>query len=110
MAGYYEIKRAESGFYSFTLKAGNHQVILASRMHATEIQLHAAIALVRRCSQYNDRYRRMQAKDGSPYFVLTDEYGETLGVSEMYRSLTAMENGIRSVMENGQTQVVKEYA
>ena len=110
MAGYFQIKKAASGALSFTLKAGNHEVILVSRMHQTDADLRSAIVQLRRQSQLAERYKRMVAKDKSPYFVLTGEDGEVLGTSEMYLSAAAMENGIRSVMSNGAAQLVKEAA
>jgi hypothetical protein len=108
MAGYFQIKKADSGALSFTLKAGNHEVILVSRMHQTDADVRTAIVRVRRNSQLAERFKRMVAKDKSPYFVLTDEEGQILGTSEMYLSASAMENGIRSVMSNGAAQLVKE--
>jgi uncharacterized protein YegP (UPF0339 family) len=108
MAGYFQIKKSESGAFSFTLKAGNHEVILVSRMHTTDADLRSAIAQVRRNSQQAERFKRLVAKDKSPYFTLTDESGQVLGTSEMYLSAAAMENGIRSVMTNGPALLVKE--
>lgn len=108
MAGYYQIKRADSGALSFTLKAGNHQVVLVSRMHANEADLRAAIEQVRRNSQRAERFKRLVAKDQSPYFTLTNENDQVLGNSEMYSSASAMEQGIHSVMGNGTTSLVKE--
>jgi len=108
MAGYFQIKRAGSGALSFSLKAGNHEVILVSPMHQTDADVRSAIAQVRRNSQRPERFKRMTAKDKSPYFVLVDEGGQVLGTSEMYLSTAAMENGIRSVMTNGAALLVKE--
>jgi uncharacterized protein YegP (UPF0339 family) len=108
MAGYFQIKKSDGGALSFTLKAGNHEVILVSRMHQTDTDLRLAIVQVRRNSQLAERFKRMVAKDKSPYFVLTGEEGQVLGTSEMYLSAAAMENGIRSVMSNGAAQLVKE--
>jgi uncharacterized protein YegP (UPF0339 family) len=108
MAGYFQIKKAASGALSFTLKAGNHETILASRYHSTDAELRSTIAQVRRNSQRPERYKRLTAKDKSPYFTLVDADGHVLGTSEMYLSAAAMENGIRSVMTNGPALLVKE--
>jgi uncharacterized protein YegP (UPF0339 family) len=108
MAGYFQIKKADSGVLSFTLKAGNHEVILVSRVHTSDADVRSAIAQVRRNSQHPERFKRLVAKDKSPYFTLTDEDGHVLGTSEMYLSAAAMENGIRSVMNNGTALLVKE--
>jgi len=108
MSGYFQIKKAASGVLSFSLKAGNHETILVSRYHATDADVRSAIAQVRRNSQHPERFKRLTAKDKSPYFTLVDADGQVLGTSEMYLSAAAMENGIRSVMTNGPSLVVKE--
>ena len=108
MAGYFQIKKAERGAFSFTLKAGNHEVILSSVVHRSESDLRAAIDQVRVHSQRAERFKRLVAKDNSPYFTLTDEHGHVLGSSEMYSSALAMEQGIKSVMSNGVAQPVRD--
>ena len=108
MAGYYQIKKADNGAFSFTLKAGNHEVVLVSRMHQSDGDLRMAIEQVRRNSQRAERFKRLVAKDKSPYFTLTDEQGQVLGSSEMYSSALSMEQGIKSVMSNGATSLIKE--
>jgi uncharacterized protein len=108
MAGYYQIKKADKGALSFTLKEGNHEGVLVSPVHPSDADLRSAIEQVRKNSQRAERFKRLMAKDKSPYFTLTNEQGQVLGSSEMYSSALAMEQGIRSVMSNGATSVIKE--
>lgn len=107
MASYFRIGTASNGQYSFNLKAGNHEVILTSRMYETMMAVRHAIELVRKNSSAAAQFERKIAKDSSPYFVLNDEDGQMIGRSEMYSSAAAMENGIKSVMANGSTTVIK---
>jgi len=45
----------------------------------------------------DQRFERKTSKRGDPYFVLKAANGEPIGVSEMYSSPSAMENGVESV-------------
>ncbi len=107
MAGYFTFRAAKSGGYMFTLKSGNHQVVLASQVYASRQSAVEGMQSVRVNSQIPERFERKRAKDGSPYFVLAAANGQVVGSSEMYSSPASMETGIRSVMTNGATEVVK---
>lgn len=54
------------------------------------------------------RFERKTAKNGQTYFVLKATNGQTIGKSEMYSSVAAMENGIRSVMKNAPIAAVED--
>ena len=108
MAGYFQLKKTADGNYGFSLKAGNHEVILTSQTYKSRQSALEGIDSVRRNSQVAERFERRVAKDGSPYFVLTATNGQSVGRSEMYSGAAAMENGIRSVMANGSTPTLKE--
>lgn len=98
--GKFEIKKDKSGQFRFNLKASNGQVILSSEAYSTKKACENGIASVRTNSQEDGRYDRNTAKDGSPYFSLKALNGQIIGVSEMYSSSSAMENGIASVKSN----------
>ncbi|MFM9269982.1 YegP family protein [Halomonas elongata] len=102
MAGYYELKQATDGQYHFTLKAGNHEVILTSERYTTRSAAENGIESCRTNSGNDDRYDRKEAKNGQPYFNLKAGNGQVIGTSEMYSSVDARENGIQSVKKNGQ--------
>ena len=44
-----------------------------------------------------DRFEKKTSSNGSPYFVLKAANGEVIGVSEMYSSTSARDNGIGAV-------------
>ena len=48
------------------------------------------------------------SKKGEPHFVLVAGNIEVIGRSEMYSSKSAMEKGIKSVMNNGPTKDVRD--
>lgn len=97
MAGKFELKDASSGKFMFNLKAGNNQVILTSELYPTKAAAQNGIASVRTNAPLDSRYERKTSAKGEPYFVLKAGNGEVIGKSEMYSSLSAMENGIDSV-------------
>lgn len=108
MAGYFELKPAAGGKFSFNLKAANNQVILTSETYTTKDAAQNGIASVKKNALDDSRYERKVAKDKSPYFVLTATNGQTIGGSEMYSSASAMENGISSVKANAPTAAIKD--
>jgi uncharacterized protein YegP (UPF0339 family) len=98
--GKFEIKKDKAGKFRFSLKAGNGQVILASQGYSSRSGCENGIESVRKNSKNDDMFERCTAKNGSPYFCLKSSNGQVIGNSEMYSSVSAMENGIASVRKN----------
>lgn len=48
------------------------------------------------------RFEIKCAKGTKFYFILTAKNGQTIAMSEMYNTLDAAENGVRSVKENAE--------
>jgi uncharacterized protein YegP (UPF0339 family) len=101
MGAKYELKRARDEQFLFNLKAPNGEVILTSERHTAKHNAQAGIESVKTNSALDERYERRESTRSEPYFVLKAKNGEIIGRSEMYSSTGAMENGIRSVKENG---------
>ncbi len=108
MAGRYEIRERMNGEFQFNLKAGNGQTILSSEGYASKDSCRAGIESVRAASPIVDRYQRLMARDGSPYFNLVASNGAVIGSSEMYSSIPAREKGIESVQTNAPSAVVRD--
>jgi uncharacterized protein YegP (UPF0339 family) len=108
MAGYFEVSNAAGNQFKFNLKAANHQVILSSELYKTKVSARDGIASVQKNAASDDRFERKQAKDGSHFFVLTATNGQTIGKSEMYTTVGAMENGIASVKTNAPAAAIKD--
>lgn len=107
MAGYYELKQATDGQYHFVLKAENYQTILSSERYTTKQGAEGGIQSCKVNSPNRDRYDRLTATDGSPYFVLQAANGQVIGTSETYTSSAARDQGIASVMKNGQGHTIQ---
>jgi hypothetical protein len=108
MKGYYELKKAADGRYQFNLCAGNHEVILSSQLYAEKAGAENGIASVRENGTHENRFERKLSAKGEPYFSLKAANGQLIGSSEMYGSEASRDNGIRSVMSNCPTPVVKD--
>jgi uncharacterized protein YegP (UPF0339 family) len=108
MAAHYRLRK-NAGQYHFVLKAGNNETILTSETYASKQGASSGIASCRVNSPIDARYQRLNARDGSPYFVLRANNNEPIGASETYSSTQARDQGIESCKVNGPTtQVVDE--
>ena len=106
--GSFLITKRANGEFQFVLKAGNGQVILASEGYTTKAACENGIESVRKNSQEDARFDRLESKNGKPYFNLKATNGQIIGNSEMYESEAARENGIESVKKNAPDAAVKE--
>lgn len=106
--GSFLITKRTNGEFQFVLKAGNGQVILASEGYTTKAACENGIESVRKNSQVDARFDRLESKNGKPYFNLKATNGQIIGNSEMYESEAARENGIESVKKNAPDAAVKE--
>ena len=106
--GTFVISTRKNGEFQFVLKAGNGQVILASEGYTTKAACENGIESVRKNSQEDARFDRLEAKNGKFYFNLKATNGQIIGNSEMYESVAARDNGIASVAKNAADANVKE--
>jgi len=98
--GKFEIKKTKKEEFHFNLKAGNGQVILTSESYTTKENCKNGIESVRKNSQIDDRFEKLESKNGKSYFNLKASNGQIIGTSEMYESTASCNNGIASVKKN----------
>lgn len=65
---------------------------------------------VKKNSQDDARFERLEAKNGKPYFNLKATNGQIIGTSEMYESVAARDNGIESVKKNAPDAAVDDQS
>jgi uncharacterized protein YegP (UPF0339 family) len=106
--GTFLVSKRKNDEFQFVLKAGNGQVILASEGYSTKAACENGIESVRKNSQADERFDKLEAKNGKPYFNLKASNGQIIGTSEMYESVSARDNGIESVKKNAPDADVKE--
>ena len=104
----FEIYKDKKGEFRFNLKAANGQTILSSQGYSSIAACENGIESVRTNSQDDNRYERLTAKNGSPYFNLKAANGQVIGNSEMYSGTSGMENGIASVKKNAPDATVED--
>lgn len=107
MAGWFELKSNDKGQFSFSLHAGNGESILRSEQYATKAAAENGIASVQKNAADEARYERKDASDGRCYFNLKSGNHQVIGTSQMYKTATARDEGIKSVQANGPTATVK---
>nr|WP_315201660.1 YegP family protein [uncultured Flavobacterium sp.] len=106
--GTFLISKRKNEEFQFVLKAGNGQVILASEGYTTKAGCDNGIESVRKNSQVDERFDKLEAKNGKFYFNLKATNGQIIGSSEMYESVASRDNGIESVKKNAPDADVKE--
>ena len=104
----FEIYKDKKGEFRFNLKAANGQTILSSQGYSSIGTCENGIESVRTNSQDDNKYERLTAKNGSPYFNLKAANGQVIGNSEMYSGTSGMENGIASVKKNAPDATVED--
>jgi uncharacterized protein YegP (UPF0339 family) len=106
--GTFLVSKRKNDEFQFVLKAGNGQVILGSEGYSTKVSCENGIESVRKNSQVDERFDKLEAKNGNLYFNLKASNGQIIGTSEMYESAAARDNGIESVKKNAPDADVKE--
>ena len=108
MAGWYEISKSSKGEFYFVLKASNGEVILTSEQYKARASADNGIASVRTNSPDAGRYEKKEASNGKSFFNLKAGNHQVIGTSQMYATVAARDNGIKSVMSNGGSTKVKD--
>jgi uncharacterized protein YegP (UPF0339 family) len=108
--GKFVIKKDISSQYRFNLKAANGEIILTSEAYTTNQNCHNGIQSVKNNAPDDNNYKRLTAKDNSPYFNLIAQNSQVIGTREMYSSVAARENGIQSVKANAPDASIEDLS
>ncbi|AUI65805.1 MULTISPECIES: YegP family protein [Glaesserella] len=106
--GWYELKLAKDGQFMFNLKAANSQTILTSELYKTRAAAENGIASVQKNGVDETKFELKTTKSDQPYFILKAGNHQEIGRSEYYSSKAAAQNGIKSVINNAATTVIKD--
>lgn len=98
---------ANNEFY-FRLCAVNGQIILASEGYTTKAACFNGIESVKVNAPDPARYENRTAKNGQYYFVLKAANSQIIGMSEMYTTAAARDNGIQAVMRDAPVAPVED--
>ncbi len=96
--------------YYFHLRSVNGEIILASEGYTSKQGCLNGVQSVKENSPFDEQYNRLPSKDDQFYFTLKAQNGEIIGVSEMYTTVAARENGIDAVKRDAPIAEVVEVA
>ena len=108
--GKFVITLRKNGDPQFVLKAANGRVILTSQGYKSKKSCIEGVESVKKNGAIEERFERLVAKNGQPYFNLKSSNGQVIGTSEMYSSAAAMEKGIESVKKNAADAEVEDLS
>lgn len=96
----FEVYNDKKGEFRFRLKAENGKNILASEGYKAKAACLNGIESVKKNSQDDSKFERLESSGGKFYFNLKAANGQVIGTSQMYASKETMETGIASVKKN----------
>jgi uncharacterized protein YegP (UPF0339 family) len=100
MAGKFVITKGKDNKFYFSLKAGNGEVILSSQGYKDKRGCLNGIESVKKNSQDEARFEVKTSSNDKEYFVLNATNGQVIGKSQMYKSGSGCNNGMKSVAKN----------
>jgi uncharacterized protein len=100
MKGYYQLIEGHDGGFMFSLRAGNHETVLESRVFWSRQAAMDAVQLVRDFALEPENYTKQEAPDGTHFFELRDSNGKMLGRGASRKTRSALNAGIASVQRN----------
>ena len=100
MSGKFETFTGAKGKHYFRLKASNGIPILASQGYADKRGCSNGIKSVQKHCKDANCFEKKVAKDGRVFFNLVASNGQVVAKSQMYKSRSGMNNGIKSIMNN----------
>jgi uncharacterized protein len=105
--GYYQLIEGDDGAFMYTLRAGNHETILTSRVYWSRGAALDAVAALRLASQLPERFQRHLIDSSAAWFAVSGADGQWLAKSEAYGSRSGLNTGIASVQRNAPSLVFR---
>ncbi len=106
----FEIFKDKAGKFRFRLKATNGEILLASEAYESKAGCKNGIESVKANAPEKGRFDRKDSTNGKFYFTLKAKNHQVIGISEIYDTEKARDNGIESVMKNAPGATVAEVA
>ncbi len=98
MAGKFEVYKSEkTDDYYFRLKAANGQVVMTSQGYSDKTGAKNGVESVKKNSGSKSNFESLESKNGKFYFNLKAKNGQIIGSSQMYKSLSGRDNGIKAI-------------
>lgn len=97
MSKRFEIFQGANNQYYFRLRADNNEPILASEGYTTKANCLNGVQSVKTHAPNDIYYNKRTARNDQYYFTLNAANNQVIGVSEMYTTEAARNNGISAV-------------
>ena len=107
MNGYYQLIEGHEGGFMFSLRAGNHETILESRVYWSRQTALDAIEALRQASQNLNNFTRHERVDGCHFFEVRDGQSQMLARSPGCVSKSGLTAGIASVQRNAPSKTFR---
>ena len=107
MNGYYQLIEGHDGGFMFSLRAGNHETILESRVYWSRQATLDAIETLRQASQNLNTFMRHETANGSHFFEVRDGQSQMLARSPGCASKSGLTAGILSVQRNAPSKTFR---
>jgi len=101
MPGWFELKKAGNGQYSFSLKDQNGETLIRSEQYKARDSAMSGIASVQKNCSLDQRYNRLNAVDGRSYFNLKAGNHQVIGTSSMFADNAERDVAIATTMSCG---------
>lgn len=104
------VDKSKNEEFRFRLISVNGKNILYGESYTTKQNCINGILSVKLNATKDSQFERKSSTAGDPYFVLKAENGEPLGISEMYNSNQARENGIEAVKRDAPMSELVDFS
>ncbi|MBS2031764.1 MAG: YegP family protein [Deltaproteobacteria bacterium] len=94
----FDVFKGLDGKYYFDLRAANGEIVLQSQGYSTKTSANSGVTSVKINGINAARFEVRTAADSSTYFVLKAANGAVIGVSQMYGTSAAANDGIQSMI------------
>lgn len=106
----FEIKKNSSSQFYYKLKAINGENILTGEGYTSKQACLNGIQSVKTNAPIDSRYDKKTATNGQYYFNLKSSNGEVIGVSELYTTAAARDNGIAAVKRDAPNAGIEDLS
>lgn len=110
MSARFELKATASGGARFTYQDSGGRVVLTSQGYRTPGAARDGIESIRANAMVDDRYERLMARSGHPYFNLKAANGQIIGTSVLFGSPQERHDAIEAMQQEAADAPVHDAA
>lgn len=105
----FQIYQGGNDQFYFRLKARNGETILGSDSYMSRQGCERGVFSVQRNGQKEQRFQKLKTSNDMHYFIVKARNGQTVGVSELYKTESGRNKGINSVIRASRTFNIESY-